>query len=49
MVLDRTYRRRGPRAVLDLVNGTLRETYPSSKVNRNGQAATISFSEFRLP
>jgi len=25
VVLDRTYRRRGPRAVLDLVNNTLRE------------------------
>lgn len=48
VVLDRTYRRRGPRAVLDLVNGTLRETYPSSKVSRNGQAVTISFSDFTV-
>jgi Second Messenger Oligonucleotide or Dinucleotide Synthetase domain len=48
VVLDRAYRRRGPRAVLDLVKDTLRETYPSSKVSRNGQAVTISFSDFTV-
>ena len=48
VVLDRGYRRRGPRAVLDLVKKTLRETYPSSKISRNGQAVTITFSDFTV-
>lgn len=48
MVLDRSYRRRGAQAVLDLVKATLRETYPSSKISRNGQAVTISFSDFAV-
>lgn len=48
LVLDRSYRRRGPRAVLDLVKDTLRETYPSSAISRNGQAVTISFSAFTV-
>lgn len=48
VVLDRSYRRCGPRAVLDLVKKTLRETYPSSKISRNGQAVTITFSEFTV-
>ncbi len=47
-VLDRGYRRCGPRAVLDLVKDTLRETYPSSKISRNGQAVTITFSDFTV-
>src|SRR5712664_2407567 len=34
VVLDRGYRRRGPRAVLDLVKTALREEYPSSKISR---------------
>lgn len=48
VVLDRSYRRRGPRAALDLVKATLREQYPSSKISRNGQAVTISFSDFTV-
>lgn len=48
VVLDRTYRRRGPRAVLNLVKDTLGETYPSSKISRNGQAVTITFSDFTV-
>lgn len=48
VVLDREYRRRGPRAVLDLVKDALREEYPSSKVSRNGQAVTIRFSDFTV-
>jgi hypothetical protein len=48
VVLDRGYRRRGPRAVLDLVKDALREEYRSSKISRNGQAVTISFSDFTV-
>lgn len=48
VVLDRSYWSRGPRAVLDLVKAILRETYPSSKISRNGQAVTISFSDFTV-
>lgn len=48
VVLDRSYRPRGPRAVLDLVKDILRETFPSSKISRNGQAVTISFSDFTV-
>ncbi|MDQ2812354.1 MAG: hypothetical protein M3Z75_10890 [Actinomycetota bacterium] len=48
VVLDRSYRRRGPRAVLDLVKDILRETYPSSKISRNGQAVTINFTDFTV-
>jgi Second Messenger Oligonucleotide or Dinucleotide Synthetase domain len=48
VVLDRGYRRRGSRAVLDLARAALREEYPSSKVSRSGQAVTISFSDFTV-
>jgi hypothetical protein len=48
VLLDRGYRKRGPRAVLDLVKTTLREEYPSSRVSRNGQAVTIRFSDFTV-
>jgi SMODS domain-containing protein len=48
VVLDRTYRRRRPRGVLDLVKDTLHDTYPSSKISRNGQAVTIRFSDFTV-
>jgi hypothetical protein len=48
VVLERSYRRRGPSAVLDLVKGALRETHPSSKISRNGQAVTISFTDFTV-
>lgn len=47
VVLDRAYRERGARAVLDLVRKVLLEEYPRTpKVSRNGQAVTISFSDF---
>jgi Second Messenger Oligonucleotide or Dinucleotide Synthetase domain len=39
MVLDHSYHRQGPRAALDLVKDTLRETYQTSRISRNGQAA----------
>jgi hypothetical protein len=48
VVLDGQHRRRGPRAVLDLVKATLCEEYPSSRVSRNGQAVTIRFSDFTV-
>jgi Second Messenger Oligonucleotide or Dinucleotide Synthetase domain len=48
VVLDRSYRRRGPQAVLDLVKDTLREEYRSSEISRNGQAVTIRFSDFTV-
>ena len=47
VVLDRSYRERGPRAVLDLVRKSLLDEYPRTpKISRNGQAVTISFSDF---
>lgn len=47
VVLDRSYRERGPRAVLDLVRTVLLDEYPRTpKISRNGQAVTISFSDF---
>ena len=48
VVLDRGYRRRGARAVLELVKSALRETYPSSRISRNGQAVTIRFADFTV-
>jgi Second Messenger Oligonucleotide or Dinucleotide Synthetase domain len=48
VVLDGGYRRRGPRAVLDLVKDTLREQYQTSQISRNGQAVTIRFSDFTV-
>jgi hypothetical protein len=48
VALDRGYRRRGPRAVLDLVKDILVEEYPSSKISRNGQAVTVRFSDFTV-
>jgi hypothetical protein len=47
MVLDREYRKRGPRAVLDLVKTALLAEYTKgTKISRNGQAVTITFSDF---
>jgi hypothetical protein len=47
VVLDREYRKRGPRAVLDLVKKALLAEYTQGmKISRNGQAATITFSDF---
>jgi hypothetical protein len=48
VVLDREYRKRGPRAVLDLMKAALCEEYPSSRVSRNGQAVTIRFTDFTV-
>lgn len=46
-VLDRSYRARGPRAVLDLVRDVLLAEYTRTpKISRNGQAVTITFSDF---
>lgn len=47
VVLDRSYRDRGPRAVLDLVRKALLAEYPRTpEISRNGQAVTITFSDF---
>jgi len=46
VVLDRSLRRRGPRGVLDVAKGALSESYRTSKVSRNEQAITITFSDF---
>lgn len=46
VVLDRSLRRRGPRAVLDAAKRVLLKSYPNSDVSRNGQAVTIGFSDF---
>jgi hypothetical protein len=48
VVLDGGCRRRGPRAVLDLVKDTLREQYQTSQISRNRQAVTIRFSDFTV-
>jgi hypothetical protein len=49
VVLDRSYRDKGPRAVLELVRKALRAEYPStSRISRNGQAVTIAFNDFRI-
>ena len=47
VVLDRSYREAGARAVLDRVRKALVEEYPRTpKISRNGQAVTITFSDF---
>ena len=47
VVLDRGYRKRGPRAVLELVKKVLLAEYTKgTKIGRNGQAVTITFSDF---
>lgn len=47
VVLDRSYRESGARAVLDRVRTALLEEFPkTAKISRNGQAVTISFSQF---
>jgi hypothetical protein len=49
VVLDRGYRPRGPRAVLDLVRKALLAEYTNgTKISRNGQAVTITFSDFMV-
>ena len=47
VVLDGDYKQRGPRAVLELVKNALLVEYPKTpEISRNGQAVTISFSDF---
>lgn len=47
VVLDRDYKQRGPRAVLELVKKALLVEYPQTpEISRNGQAVTITFSDF---
>lgn len=47
VVLDSGYKSRGPRAVLELVRHALLEEYKKgTKVSRNGQAVTITFTDF---
>ena len=50
MVLDPTYYSQfGPAGLLDKVRAVLRETYPTTpKISRNGQAVTISFTDFTV-
>jgi hypothetical protein len=47
VVLDRSYREQGARAVLDRVRMALLKEYPRTpKISRNGQAVTITFNDF---
>jgi hypothetical protein len=47
VVLDRSYREQGARAVLDRVRNALLEEDPRTpKISRNGQAVTITFQDF---
>jgi hypothetical protein len=47
VVLDRGYRKSGPCAVLDLVKKALLAEYMrGTKISRNGQAVTITFTDF---
>lgn len=47
VVLDRSYRARGARSVLDLVRSALLAEYTRTpKISRNGQAVTVTFSDF---
>jgi hypothetical protein len=48
LVLDRSYRKRGATAVLDLTKKNLQAKYPNSNISRNGQAVTIRFSDFNV-
>ncbi len=47
VVLDRSYKDRGARAVLELVKQALLDEYrKGTKISRNGQAVTITFTDF---
>jgi len=47
VVLDRNYKDRGARAVLELVKQALLDEYKKgTKISRNGQAVTITFTDF---
>jgi hypothetical protein len=49
VVLNRSYRESGPRAVLDLVKkAPLAEYTTGTKISRNGQAVTITFTDFTV-
>jgi hypothetical protein len=49
VVLDRGYRQRGPRAVLELAKKALLAEYTNrTKISRNGQAVTITFADFMV-
>lgn len=46
VVLDPAYHARGSSAVLDITRNALLKTYTTPKVSRNGQAITITFTDF---
>lgn len=46
VVLDRSYRDIGARAVPERVRKALLDKYPRTKISRNGQAVTIAFADF---
>ncbi|MFB7070864.1 CBASS oligonucleotide cyclase [Streptomyces sp. NPDC056290] len=46
VVLDASYHARGADAVLNLTRNALLKTYTTPKVSRNGQAITITFTDF---
>ena len=47
VVLDNIYREKGPRGTLELVRTVLLDVYTKgTKISRNGQAVTITFSDF---
>lgn len=49
VVLDtQYYRRDGQAFILDKVKDVLKATYKTSQINRDGQAVTISFSDFNV-
>jgi len=50
MILDQSYfQKYTPSSLLDQLRATLRTTYPTSpKVSRNGQAVTITFTDFSV-
>ena len=49
VVLDPTYREKGPAGVLDLVRGALLKEYPRTRdISRSGQAVTVQFSDFTI-
>ncbi len=49
VVLDRAYADRGGRNVLEMVRRVLLKTYPKTpKISRNGQAVTVTFSDFTV-
>ncbi|HVB22962.1 MAG TPA: hypothetical protein VNG51_13555 [Ktedonobacteraceae bacterium] len=45
---DQYYKSSGQAFILDKVKDVLKETYPTLQISRDGQAVTISFSDFRV-